>query len=633
MTREELLQKINEADFAYYELDSPIMDDHEYDKLVRLYEERFGPLSAVPGNVRADFQPFDHPVKLLSLNKIYDDDPNIDKKLFNFLKKFGDICVEPKIDGLTIAAYPKADGSCFFVTRGDGSRGEILPHFLPQYEGVKDLISGDFCVRGEAYITEENFAAINKLQEQEGQPLFSNPRNAAAGILRNKERSRYLEFLSYTVYEIPGSQLSVEKQLQILGTHTAFDVISFFPGKKTISDIRKIYTVLKQRDIPIDGVVLKPYKKSNTKVLFGVTDHHPNDAVAWKKSPDLYETEIQDIIWQVGRDKLTPVAILKPVNIDNTKISRATLHNLGFVEKLFPAYGDILTICKSGEVIPKIIGIARRSGNEPFKYPDKCPSCQAPLIVAEGENSKELVCPNPECDERLTQNIAYLVSREVLDIKGISDTIARKLITILPERSEYAIFDLRKKDIMNLAGFGEKSAQQLFENIGRALQTPVSISTLFKACCQRNVGENVATILEKRYLTLDRIMEALEQPEDLGKINGLGEKTISIITSQNFKDRLKFVSELLQHVEASEQEEGTLAGSVWCITGKFPQMPRSQIAKLLKDHGATVKEQVTKDTTRVLAADLFSGSTKLTQAKNLGIKILSWSDLEKLLEL
>lgn len=621
-------QKIQAADKAYYDDDKPIMTDEEYDKLKRSYEEEYGALDYVPGNFKEGFEQFTHPVPLLSLNKLFDDDSDINSKISDIAKKFSTICLQPKIDGLTVAAYPNADGSYKFVTRGRGGvTGEVLPAFIPSLSGT-NMKAGKFSVRGEAFITKPNFKTIQQLQVSKGEEPFSNPRNAAAGILRNKEKSPYLDYLSYIVYDIPGSHGSVKQDLELL-SQTNFSVISYkvSNGKDLLLLIRNYWQWLSEQDIPVDGVVLKTYDMEDSYYVLGQTKHHPNNAIAWKRAADIYETKVTSVIWQVGRDKITPVAQLEPVEIDGTTISRATLHNFGFFKKLNLKRGDIVSLCKSGEVIPKVLSVTQRTGKFPIAAPSVCPSCNHKLEVFSHDDIFDIRCTNSECKERIVQNIAFLAGKDVLDIKGLSESTARKIVDKFGTASrELVIFDLTVKDILTLPGFAQKSAENLYGNLLKSLQKPVTIPVLFKTCCVTGIGGSIGAILEKKFKNINSIIAALDNPLTLKRIEGIGDKTATVLTGDTFKAKLNEILELLTVAEPEEKTEGPLKGTVWVITGKLP-ISRTQVESLIMENGGDIAGAVSRKVDYLLTADITSNSTKTKKAREFGIKIVTYDYL------
>ena len=636
MTKKELKKIIEEADKAYYVEDNPIMSDDEYDRLKIIYMHDYpeeAEEETVPGDIKKEFQSYRHPMPMLSLNKVYDNDSKVENKLSKIIKEFKSSCIQPKIDGLTIIVYPQRDGSYKFVTRGQkGVLGEILPNFISKYN-IDGLIEGEFAVRGEAFLTKTNFEKIKELQKLNGETPFTNIRNAAAGILRRLERSPYIDYLSYMVYEIPGSTLSVKEQLDVLKNKTAFNVVPYVHKKDiTLEDIRQLYDDYSKGDIPIDGLVIKCFNTRNLRLVFGATNHHPNDAIAWKKSPETYSTTVKDIVWQVGRDKVTPVAILEPVEINNTMISKASLHNLKTFENLSLSKGDTVSICKSRDVMPYIQKVIAHTDNPKFVAPDKCPCCGIKLSVLNGRAGTELICTNEYCTDRLVQNISYLASKDVLNIKGLSDSIAKRLLPLLPDKTETSIFDLRLSDIQKAKGFQTKSALNLFNELVKACNTPVSIPTLFKACCITNIGESVGGRLEEEYRTMDKILEVLNNYNTLVAIPNIGEKTAAILSSVKFRDKLNEILSLIPYKEYEEAAK-PLDGTVWVITGKFNDIPRLQIKTLIQESGGQVRKSITQDVTHILFADRELSTNKMEEArKNENIKWISIQQLYNLIK-
>lgn len=666
MTKQEMFNKIVAADKAYYDNDSPIMTDKEYDALRNLFITKYGKkaLDYVPGSVKAEFDKYRHPVPLLSLGKVHDDDPEAEKKLERFVDKVGykNILIEPKIDGITIAAVLKdeSSGECKFVTRGRGGiEGEVLPRFISGYSGKQVNRTGQ-TIRGEAFITSSDFSKILEIQKNNGEKPFANSRNAVAGILRNIDGSPFVDYLSFIAYEIPGSNNDVSYQLERIEFDTSFITVPAFGynnleyGFTNISSLKeslqKFYNDwiegkvlvygLESNEIPIDGLVLK-YNLDGSYEKFGVTGHHPNNAIAWKKTADEYETQVRDITWQVGRDSVTPVAELEPIEIDGTTVSRATLHNLGFFNRLALSVGDTVVICKSGEIIPKILRVSQHGDGEMFEAPDSCPSCGFGLVATsriekDGREVAELCCENPECPQRVAQNIAFLASKDVLDIRGLSESTALKIVEAHAPCDETVIFSLFTQDIESLPKFAKASANNLYTAIKAAQDKEISLSLLVKAACVTGIGSTIGKILENNFKTLDNILSLTR--ESLSGINGIGPKTIDVLTSDEFKKKLKNISEYLNYQEVTEEEtKEKLAASdtVWVITGKFivgdHHVTRDEIVDMIESIGGTVANSVTRDTDYLLVANKDTVSSKAQKAKKYGTKIVTFGFLQGLM--
>lgn len=384
--KEQMLDKIKTADHAYYALDNPIMTDAEYDSLRAKFIKTYGirDLNYVPGEVSNDFIPFKHQVPVISLSKIKRTDTD---KFLKEIKKLWPVVYEPKIDGLTVVAYPNKDGSCRFVTRGNGKIGEILPNFISKYMGTNVNNTG-YPIRGEVYLGYNEFKEINYDRKIKGETLFKNPRNAAAGILRNKECSPYINKLNYLCYDILGQDISEKDKLNLIESKSKFTTVPYFEGDNlnNINDmVEDFYVNYVDGNIPIDGVVIKSnLNKSLEK--FGFTNHHPNNAFAWKDIGEKSITKILDVKWNVGRSKITPVAILEPVELNGSTISKVSIHNLNIIKKLNLHYNDTVEIEKVNEVIPQITRVINREENStPINKILYCPCCNSILEEQNGQ--------------------------------------------------------------------------------------------------------------------------------------------------------------------------------------------------------------------------------------------------------
>jgi len=672
MTQKEKLDLIRDADSAYYLYSKPIMTDKEYDKLRKEYINEYGSedLDYVPDCSSSSFEKYIHPVPLLSLGKIHEDDEDADKKLKRFYDKCSNIILQPKIDGLTIAAVPDKSGKCSFVTRGrKGIEGEKLHRFIPRCSCPGKNNTGE-TIRGEAFITESNFKNICAMQAMSCHEIFRNSRNAASGILRNADNNRFLGAIDYLVYEIPGSSLPASEQLKLISDKSLFTVVpSFYSNDKKYgwssfnelhSSIKKLYNdwvngelkiqikrgndsmnnvFVNSDEIPIDGIVLK-YDEENSLLRHGSTGHHPNNAIAYKMTADEFETKINDVTWQVGRNSVTPVAELEPIEIDGTTVSRATLHNLGFFNQLSPHKGDIVVICKSGEIIPKVLRISQRNNGEKIKPIVFCPSCNSILKteskMVNGKTIQSLRCINDSCSERIAQNIAFLGSKDVLNISGLSIQTARKIVAQVPDADEYVIFNLSEEDIKELPGFGDRSAKKLYNEIQAAITKEISIETLFKACCFEGIGETVGKALVGRYKDFNTIMSVLPFPDKLNVISGIGAVTADVISSSKFINRLRDLHDILNVTEkiegeSVEEEKKAASGTNWVITGKFivdgKHIVRDELVKMIESVGGTVQDNINHHIDYLLVANMDTVSTKAQKAKKNGVRLVTYDFL------
>ena len=652
MTREEHLAAIKAADAAYYNADAPVMADSEYDKLRADYIAKYGAadLDYVPGEAAAAFSKFRHTVPVISLAKVkYDEERG---KLETELRRLWPVLHEPKLDGLTVVAYPKSDGSCTFVTRGDGTTGEVLPFFIRGYERSGVNRTGE-AVRGEVFMDVATFSAINAEREAAGEELFRNPRNAAAGILRNKERSAYLDRLRYMVDVLPALDIAEPDKLAMLREKTAFEVAPV-GGADSVEEemeaIGKFYEEHLQVGVPIDGVVVKN-AEAGSLARFGGTNHHNSNAVAVKFRPDQAKTALREIVWQVGRDSLTPVAVFDEVELDGTTVAKASLHNWANVRRLALHPGDAVLVEKANEIIPQVIqNFGQETPPAPFARPTACPACGAALAsrrletaipdIPEDEQI-ELFCPNDACAEKLAQAVAYLGSRRLLAIDGLSVMTARKLTGATGETSArisapWDIFRLTVADFKALPGFAEKSAAALYEAVQGARQS-CDLAHFVAACCVPGVGLTVGGALMRRYHTVDALFAALSdetRKDELTAIDGIGETLAAILQGRKF---MTAFSALREHITPTAYEPpAESAGSpqgrslTFVITGKLSR-PRDEIKAELEARGHKVTGSVSKNTDYLLCESKDSQSSKAKKARELGTQVIGEAELADVL--
>lgn len=642
MTRKEHLEAIKQADREYYDLDNPTLSDAEYDELRRSYIDQYGAedLNYVPGNAVDGFEKFKHPTPVTSLGKwTYGVDKVVDLK--KKIQELWPVEIQPKYDGLTVVAYPNEDGSCQFVTRGLGGEvGEVLPNFIPKYEGP-DVNNSGLPIRGEVFITPADFDTLNSALKHDGEEPMKNMRNAAAGLLRRKERSPYLHLLSYIVYDIPGFDATPWIMRTTVKEQTKFtftDGFEFETINDTVNGIEQIYTdILNLRTYPIDGIVIKSCQENSSK-KFGSTGHHPKNAVAWKPGRTIYTTVVRDVIWQMGRSKATPVAIVDPVEIDGATVTKASLHNAEQIRKLGLKIGAKVTIFKANEIIPQL-GEVLEPGDKDIIL-DVCPSCGGPLKTVNGQQ----FCTNPNCTERIAQDIAFLGQKDVLDIPGLSIQTARKIVDMYDtsDDKQNIIFSMSVEDIAELPGFAEKSAQKLYDAIQKACQN-VELPRFIKALCIPGIGNNIGKILADKYGSIERMIDWIEGSKEchlsdkveaeLMKIDGIGPVAAKTIMSDEFWDAVDDLRELvtIAPYEKKDIVVGEFVGKTFVLTGKMVH-PRSYYEELIAKAGAKTGSGVSKSTDYLVIADVNSTSTKAKKARELGTKLISPEELEEMLE-
>lgn len=653
MTREEQLNTIKSADNAYYNLNNPTMTDQEYDALRTDYIEKYSSddLNYVPGNSITS-RKFKHPIEVTSLAKVDEDEV---AKLKSEIKRLGSVVIEPKYDGLTVVAYPKEDGSYFFVTRGSGNEGDILKYFNDENLAGSNT---KYAIRGEAFMTQENFEKMNADLIKNGEKPKANPRNAAAGILNpaRKEVSPYLNLISYICYDVIGLDVSESEKLNYITANTPFEPTSFyvFNSDDDLDTIIKYISnrrneIVENNTYPIDGMVVKSNEDDSLK-KFGSTDHHPKNAFAVKSCQSAVYSILKNVSWQLGKTgALTPIAEFDPIHILGSTVSKASLSNPDEIKRLGLKIGDKIGVIKAREIIPKII-INNGGGNKDIVIPDKCPSCGQSLI----KNGPVLQCQNELCNEKIAQKIAFMGSKKVLNIDGLSIQTARKIVNyfydnytdLLESEGQNIIFYLKKEDILKLDGFSEKSANNLYKSI-QDVTTPnkVSIPRFIKACCVDSIGEDVGKILAMEYGSLQSMYDALSPTmhskdeytfihDKLNGLDGIGKETAKIVLSEDFWTS---INNLWSYIEPADYElpnaessNSNISGKVFVLTGKMPKK-RNEYETMISSKGGIVAGSVSKNTDYLVIADVSSTSSKAVKARKLGTKLISPEELEELL--
>lgn len=618
MTREEHLAVIKQADKAYYVADRPLLSDAAYDELRKSYIDTYGPedLDYTPGAVAKEFMPFHHPVPVTSLAKIKAGET---EKLHKWREKLSPVVLEPKYDGLTVVAYPQKDGSYKFVTRGSGTDGEVLPNFISKYEG-NVFAEGTYAIRGEVMLTKQAFREIQNDQIARDEEPFRQIRNAAAGILRNKERSPYIDKLKYVCYDVIGWDVSEKRKLEYIRRNTPFDATMCSDDYVIDTPDDYIWGRAKEmfqevgRELPLDGIVMKTQKEGSLAEL-GSTAHHPNNGVALKPAKELHETTLRDIEFSIGRTKITPVAIFDPVIIDDTEVTRASIHNRDYFNEMKLCKGDTVFIFKSNEIIPQIDSVVH-NGGEPFVW----------LNDAIDGN------------DVLVRDIMHMVSKPVLDIKGFSEATARKLVESGTVKSRNDIFSLTVQDIAKLEGLGEKSATKLVEQL-QERKAGVAFPRFMRALCVPGIGAHVGEAIESEFgngmVFWSLLKNGKVSAEKLEAIDDIGPETASVLMSKEFIDAF---DALASHVviETPKKEEdlgwraSAFAGKNFVLTGKMP-LPRSHYEGVIKKAGGNVQSAVNSKTDFLVIADVNSTSTKAKKARELGTELISPEQLETML--
>ena len=648
----ELTQLLTEANYRYYVLDDPTMPDFEYDHLFRELEDLEkanpellkpdSPTQRVGGAAISAFEKYTHPVPLMSLQDVFSLE-----ELNEFLEKIllaepdTAFSVEPKIDGLSVA-LEYVDGK--FVrgaTRGDGNLGEDVTENLKTIRSIPMTIENApprLIVRGEVYMPKKSFEKLNARQEEEGKPLFANPRNAAAGSLRQLDpkicAQRGLDIFIFNIQLCEGVDFRTHAQTLDYLKQLRLKVIPY----KKLSSVQEIdeyvLSINENRgDLPcdIDGAVIKVNDLAQRERL-GATAKFPRWAAAYKYPPEIKETVVEDIVIQVGRTGvLTPNALFEPVRLAGTSVSRATLHNLDFIRQRDIRVGDTIIVRKAGDIIPEVLGVdhsRRPEGAAVFHMPETCPVCGAAVVQEEGEAAFR--CTGAECPAQLLRSITHFASRDAMDIEGLGPALVQSLVEEKLVSSPADLYTLRLPDVAMLERMGEKSAQNLLAAIEKSKENP--LARLLFAFGIRQVGQKAAQTLAKQFGTLDNLLEAPR--EALTQVFDIGE-----ITADNLYQWLH--SEQSQHLIArlreagvnmtqpDEQESRRLEGLTFVLTGTLSRYTRAEASEKIVRNGGKVSGSVSKKTSYVLAGE--DAGSKLTKAQSLGIPILDEDGLDAML--
>lgn len=649
---EELTKLLNDAGYRYYVLDDPTMPDFEYDRLLRELEdlEKANPELALPdsptkrvgGQAVNTFGEVTHAVPLMSLQDVFSLE-----ELDDFLVRTKEavpgaqFSVEPKIDGLSVA-LEYVDGQ--FVrgaTRGDGNVGEDVTENLRTIRSIPMALEGAparLIVRGEVFMPKKTFHALNEALEENGEKTFANPRNAAAGSLRQKDpkvtAKRKLDILVFNVQLAEGKTfVSHAETLEYLKS-LHFKVIPY----KLLSDVEKIskevIRINEEREklsCDIDGAVIKLDDLAARERL-GNTAKFPRWAVAYKYPPEEKETLVEDIVIQVGRTGvLTPKAVVAPVRLAGTTVTNATLHNQDFISRLDIRIGDTVRIRKAGEIIPEILEVnlsKRPEGTQPYLLPKKCPVCGA--AVERDEDGAFLRCTGAECPAQLSRNIAHFVSRDAMDIEGLGSAIVDSLIEKGAIRSPADIYYLTMDELSGLWKSGAKAAQKLLDAI--AASKSQDVSRLIFALGIRQVGAKTGKSLAAAFGSLDKLMEATL--EELTQVPDIGEVTAESICEWFAQPQSRHMVRRLKEAGVNFESKRVVtdtrfAGKTIVLTGALSRFTREEATEKIELFGGKASGSVSKKTSFVVAGE--NAGSKERKARELGIPVLTEDEFLEML--
>lgn len=645
--REQLLHH-NEL---YYNLDAPEISDFEYDRLLRELEEietefpnlitEDSPTQKVGGAAGEKFSPVVHAVPMESLHDSFSPEEirDFDRKVREAVNAPSYV-VEPKFDGLSVACEYRNGVFVRGSTRGDGVTGEDVTENLMTVRNLPHKLKNAppfIEVRGEVYMSFASFEALVKQQEENEEKPFKNPRNAAAGSLRQKNSkitaARKLDIFIFNVQQIEGKTFSGHKETLDYLTQLGFPTAPFYNRYDSIEDvlkeIKRIGDLRGKLDFAIDGAVVKVDSLEQREIL-GSTAKFPKWAEAYKYPPEEKETTLLDIEINVGRTgALTPVGVFEPVTLAGTTVSRATLYNKDFIDENQIRIGDTVVIRKAGEIIPEVVSVkAHAQNSEPFVYPAVCPSCGSKVIREEDE--AVIRCTNTGCPAQLMRHLIHFVSRDAMDVDGLGPAVLEQLVQNGLVHSPVDLYKLRAVDIAALERMGEKSALNLISALEKSKQN--ELYRLVFALGIRHIGIKAAKLLCARFPAIEDIFEA--SLEEISAIDGFGgvmaESTAEYFSLPETRELIQALKEAGLEMRPSQTgASGRLfAGKTFVLTGTLPSMTRSEASKIIEENGGKTSSSVSKKTSFVLAGE--EAGSKLAKAQNLGVPILSEEEFREM---
>ncbi len=649
-----LRKEIEHHSFLYYVKDAPEISDYDFDMLMQKLKAMEAadpslitpdsPTQRVGGMVLEGFETVLHDVPMESLNDVfsYEDLYTFDTRIRESIDS-PVYTVEPKIDGLSVSLEYK-DGIFFRgSTRGDGVRGEDVTQNLKTIGSIPLRLTEPIPyleVRGEVFMSKKSFLMLNEERELSGAPLFANPRNAAAGSLRQLDpkiaAARKLDIYVFNIQRAEGMAYDTHSEglnkLRALG----FKVVDSVPVMDNIEDvIHAISAIGNARDtLPyeIDGAVIK-LNSIAARDLMGSTFKFPRWATAYKFPPEQKETTLLDIVIQIGRTgAATPNAVLEPVRIAGSTVSRATLHNIDFIREKDVRIGDRVLIEKAGDIIPAVVCALpkKRIGNERiFEMPDFCPVCGSPLVRAENEAAYH--CVGDRCAAQRARGIIHFASRDAMDIEGLGPALVERLLEESLITNVSDLYTLEASNLSVLDGYGEKSADNLIGAITRSKTRP--LEALLYALGIRHVGKRAAMLLARHFGSLDALMDASES--EISDVHEIGAKIAQSVTSYFKDEQIKSMIESLRahgltFTSSAKSDDTRLSGKTFVLTGTLPNLTRAEATKKIESAGGRVSGSVSKKTDFVLAGH--EAGSKLEKAESLGITILDENTFLAMLE-
>ncbi len=649
---QELRRELTQAGYEYYVLDKPAMSDYDYDHMLRRLEEleaahpetvtADSPTQRVGGQPLEAFAQVRHQVPLESLQDVFDfaELEAFDQRVRAVVPD-AEYVVEPKVDGLSVALEYEDGLFVRGATRGDGQVGEDVTENLRTVRSIPLKIPDApprLIVRGEVYMPKKVFHALNEERERRGEALFANPRNAAAGSLRQLDpkvaASRKLDIAVFNI-QWPQEKFSTHLETLDFLQNNGFKVIPHYSCARAAQAMERIAEIGEMREefpFDIDGVVVKVNNLSQRAAL-GSTAKFPRWAAAYKYPPEVKPAQVVDIVVQVGRTGvLTPKAVLTPVRLAGTTVTNATLHNQDFITEKDIRVGDTVLVRKAGEIIPEVLSVVeekRRSGTQPYFLPKVCPVCGAP--VERDEDGAHVRCTGAECPAQLLRNLAHFASRDAMDIESLGIAVVENLVNAQLVKTPGDLYFLKEEDVARLDRMGKKSAQKLLAALEKSKSQ--DLSRLIYAFGIRQVGQKAGKILAARFHTLENLQNAaldeLTAVDDIGEITA--RNILEWMSSPQSRHLIQRLKEAGVNMTAAEQgSDRRFAGMTFVLTGALEKFTRDEAGEMIETRGGKAAGSVSKKTTYVVAGE--AAGSKLRRAQELGIPVLTEDEFLEMLK-
>ena len=649
---EKLRKDLNYYSYRYYVDNENDIDDYEYDMMMRelkSIEEEYpelitpdSPTRRVGGEATNMFESVAHTVKMESLQDAFsfDEIRDFDRRVKDAVIN-ATYVVEPKIDGLSVSLEYRDGVFVRGSTRGDGSVGEDITANLRTVRAIPLRLKTDLPfieVRGEVYMPHSIFHKLVEEQELNEEKPFKNPRNAAAGSLRQKNpkitAKRKLDIFVFNVQQIDGHSLSNHKQSLDYLKELGYKTIPFYTEFKNIDgaidELKRIADIRYTLPFDIDGAVIKVNDFEKRKIL-GSTAKFPKWAIAFKYPPEEKETKLLSIEVNVGRTGvLTPTAVFSPVLIAGSTVSRATLHNEDFIKEKGICIGDTIIIRKAGDVIPEVVSVKEHIPDAvPYRMPEICPSCGAKAVREDGEAA--IRCNNPDCPAQLLRMLIHFCSRDAMDIEGLGDALLNKLVEQNMIKTAADIYSLDFGKIAEMDKMGKKSAENLKKAIEKSKEN--DLSKLVFALGIRHVGAKAAKLLSDNFRDIDSIMNS--SAEDISKIDGFGlVMAQSVVDFMSMPQSQKLIADLKAagvNMKAEDTHiDNRFSGKTFVLTGTLTKYTRSEASRIIENYGGKASSSVSKKTDYVLAGE--AAGSKLAKATELGIKIINEDEFAEMIQ-